>query len=169
VRQAANNVNVSFGYYPFFENAEVVTGNEVHDGIYFLSSTDSPEPLRIRKVRNHNRPIYEVEINAGYSHLSVDALSILLIYESNLYFSKEKHETISREDKLRGLLMVGEYIHYHYQRREAEGQQMFGIFKQKYGFSRDISFEEVWRVQNALDNNLAQAQEIKKRLLERIN
>ena len=165
VRQAVNNVNVSFGYQPFFSNIEIVTGDEIHDGIYFLSPTDNQRPLEINRAGNVSRPIYKIEVNAGYSHMSIDALTVLLLYELNSYFSKEKHEKTTKEDKLRGLLMVVEYIHYHYQGRSWEALQMFDIFKQKYGFAPEIQFAAVHHLIEAIDNNLPQKEELKTKLL----
>lgn len=61
--------------------------------------------------------------------------------------------------------MVAEYIHYHYQGRMPEGLQMFEIFKQKYGFAQGILFEDVYRLDEAIDNNLPQQKELKTKLL----
>jgi len=168
LRQAINNVNVSTSYHPFFAQAEFITGSQVYDGTYFLSSTDDHTPLIIEGATNPRRKAYRVKLNAGYSHLSVDAMTVLLLYETNTEFSKEKHKALTKEDKLRGLLMVTEYIHYHYQGRRQMGEEMFARFKRKYGFSQQIDFHEVYRLQLAIDNNSPGKDTLKAKILKDI-
>jgi hypothetical protein len=68
LRQAIHNVNVFISNHPFFENAEFITGNQVYDGIYFLSSTDDQTPLITEKAMHPRRKTYKTKLNAGYSH-----------------------------------------------------------------------------------------------------
>ncbi len=115
-------------------------GDQIAAGGWYKSSGD--EIVKVEKKTVAGKQVFEVKVNSKYANQDVDTLGAAISYEVNKALSIEKNGSYSEQDKLRGVLLAGEYCAYMGQTYE----EVSGITKgmqAKYGFNNKLTWENI--------------------------
>ncbi|MBU4342881.1 MAG: D-alanyl-D-alanine carboxypeptidase family protein, partial [Candidatus Omnitrophica bacterium] len=130
VTDSISYVNNSFSWDTALEQ---YAGRLVPDG-WYAPEQDTDELFRVSTGWDERGRIYKVKINVGYSNISREVLTTMLIHGLNKHFAEQDGE-FSADDDIRGLTLVAEYLDYYHH------EDLFNDFLEHYGMSADISFE----------------------------
>lgn len=100
---------------------------------YFAARPADREVIRFTKVTSpEGKPIYRMQVNAGYAHMSEDALRLVTVYEFNRYLSQTSQLNLDPvSSKLNGLLLAAHSLRVDEGYRDGE---VWSAFLRKYGF-----------------------------------
>ncbi|MBF0490855.1 MAG: HEAT repeat domain-containing protein, partial [Candidatus Omnitrophica bacterium] len=98
--------------------------------IFYEGEQESRNPIKI--TESESGKSHQISFNIGYVHSSEPVLSMMALYEANLYFSKVdkikkgKEGNVTVVDQLRGLQMVALYA------KKFHKEDLFQLFLKKY-------------------------------------
>lgn len=121
-------------------------GDQISAAGWYKSSGD--EMVKVDKKMVGGKAVYEVKVNSKYANQDIDTLGAAIAYEVNKQLSIEKNGSYSEQDKLRGVLLAGEYCAYMSQTYEEVSGIMKGM-QAKYGFNNKLTWENVSKALDA--------------------
>ncbi|MFZ5469871.1 MAG: hypothetical protein ACOZIN_10590 [Myxococcota bacterium] len=105
--------------------------------------SESDEPVRIEPVKKDGKTYYQVAVNSRYADQSREALTAMVLYELQRHLSGEDHGGFTEADKLRGLMLVGNYVDLMVPYLD-ESEAVLAGFAQKYGFTK-VSYDVMFK------------------------
>lgn len=133
VDHAVSYANTAFFYFSEENRKSPLTMAEADRFVpkgWFKGTDDAP--LRITEKKKDGHTYYEMAINTRYSGQSREALTAMVLYESQKYLCLKDKGRFSEDDKLRGLLLVGSYVDLFCKYSE-DCDAVLASFGQKYG------------------------------------
>ncbi|MFC1705499.1 hypothetical protein ACFL59_01600 [Planctomycetota bacterium] len=135
-----------------------VKGDRIEaDGWFDGSPTD--DPIRVREsVGRDGKTVYNISVNKSLSDQSAYAIGALVQYEFTRHVAEKEDGNFSNDEKLRSLVMVGEYLAYMYC-SVSESQEIAAAIGKRAGVTRVNKDNGRLRSRNLTYNVLSEAKE----------
>ncbi|MBF0490440.1 MAG: hypothetical protein HQL15_07435 [Candidatus Omnitrophica bacterium] len=140
VQRVISHLTYFYGFNDYLKEFK----DDLQNDSFWIPTDDKEDAILMQDGKVDDKRIFKLSLNAGYRNSSEAVLTMMALYESNLYFTKLKNnkegveENIGAFDKLRGLQMVAEFVKYYHK------ESLFQPFLEKYGF-REITLNQLLR------------------------
>jgi hypothetical protein len=137
-------LNTSFYYFTEENRAAPITyknADRFLPGGWFVS--DKNEPVRITEMQRDGKTWYKVGVNSRLAPRSREVITAYQVMEAQLHLSKKQNGKITEKDKLRGAMLVAEYLELYVDTSTQVDQVLKGFTKHYgiTGFDYDVYFD----------------------------
>jgi hypothetical protein len=150
--------NTEFHYWTEdFGNAVEKKRQDHFTGDGWFKSANPDEVVRITPGEG-NPPVWRVKVNAAYSHLAPDAITMMVTYElARAVTAQTRPQENAYDNRMRSLAMVGAYVNYHVEFSDT-ADNLLRTFAERYGFPPTLSWPVVEKAINSDEHAEASAQ-----------